>query len=292
MHYKIVNKQSFAGRFKRINIHCPDIATKLQPGQFIKVSLWQGASVSLIVAEIDSLRGVLTVIAQDADPLAQQLGNLPINYVLHAVLGPLGVPVRIEKKGMVVCIATGIGIGRILPIVRALKQVGNKVIGIIGARTKTELLLEVQMRIACNKIIVATEDGSSECRGLATDAFKRIIGEESIQSVFAIGSVDMMEEVSLLTKEKNIDTQVMVDVSMIDCVGLCGACRVRVRNRNVLACIEGPAFNGHQVDFTDLRIRMNAFKERDRWGNLKSSFNPRENALEILTKYPLDIKKN
>lgn len=201
MDYKIVNKQSFADCFKRLDIRCPDIAGKLRPGQFVKACPLEGEPfIPLIVAEIDPLRGIISVIAQDVDPAAQKLGALPINQSLYAILGPLGVPVRIEKRGVVICIATGIGIARILLIARALKQAGNKVIGIIGARTKMELLLEAQMRIACHKIFVATDDGSREYRGLATDVFKRVIGEEPVQGVYAVGSVDMMEAVSLLTK--------------------------------------------------------------------------------------------
>lgn len=293
MDYKIVNKQNFADRFKRLDIRCPDIAGKLHPGQFVKVCPVQGeASIPLVVAEIDPLRGIIAVIVQEAEPVAQRLGAMPINQSIYSILGPLGTPVRIEKKGVVVCIATGVGIARIAPVARALKQAGNKVIGIIGARTRRELLLEAQMRLASNKIFVATEDGTREYRGLATDLFRRVMGEEKVQGVYAVGSVDMMETVCGLTQALNIETQVILDVSMVDCMGLCGSCRVRVNNRAVLACVEGPAFNGHEVDFADLKVRMNAFKEKDRWGNLKSSFNPRENDLRILTKFPLDIQRS
>ena len=293
MDYKIVNKQNIADRFKRLDIRCPDIAGKVRPGQFVKVSPVEGeAFIPLIISEIDPLRGMIAVIVQEADPAAQKLGAMPINQSLYAVLGPLGNPLRVEKKGVVVCIATGIGIARILPVARALKQVGNKVIGIIGARTRRELLLEAQMRIASGKIFVATDDGSREYRGLATDVFKRVISEEKVQGVYAVGSVDMMEAVCGLTEALNIETRVILDVAMVDCMGLCGSCRVKVNNRTILACVEGPAFNGHEVDFADLKIRVNAFKEKDRWGNLKSSFNPRENDLKILTKFPLDIQRS
>ncbi|MBI5024028.1 MAG: sulfide/dihydroorotate dehydrogenase-like FAD/NAD-binding protein [Candidatus Omnitrophica bacterium] len=293
MDYKIVSKQNFADRFKRLDIRCPDIAGKVRPGQFVKVCPAAGeASIPLIVFEIDPLRGIIAVIVQEADPAAQKLGAMPINQSICSVLGPLGTPIRIEKKGVVVCIATGIGIARILPVARALKQAGNKVIGIIGARTRRELLLEAQMRIASNKIFVATDDGSREYRGLATDLLKRVMGEEKVRGVYAVGSVDMMETVCGLTEALNVETQVILDVPMVDCMGLCGSCRVKVGGRTVLACVEGPAFNGHDVDFAELRIRVNAFKEKDRWGNLKSSFNPRENDLRILTKFPLDIQRS
>ncbi len=293
MDYKIVSKQTFLDRFKRLDIRCPDIAGKLRPGQFVKVCPVAGeASIPLVVAEIDPLRGVIVVFVQEADPVAQKLGAMPINQPIYSILGPLGTPVRIEKKGVVVCIATGVGIARITPVARALKQVGNKVIGIIGARTRGELLLEAQMRIASSKIFVATEDGTREYRGLATDLFRRVMGEEKIQGVYAAGSVDMMETVCGLTEALNIDTQIILDVSMVDCMGLCGSCRVKVNGRTVLACVEGPAFNGHEVDFAELKVRMNAFKEKDRWGNLKSLFNPRENDLRILKKFPLDIQRS
>lgn len=294
MNHKIISKQNFADRFKRLDIHCPDVAVKIKAGQFVKISPAPGElSVPLVVSEIDPLRGVISVIVQEADPTAQKLAAIPINQSPHAIVGPLGVPVRIEKKGVVVCIATGIGIGRILPVARALKQVGNsKVIGIIGARTRKELLLEAQMRIACHKIFAATEDGTREYRGLATDLFKRVMREEQVHGVYAAGSVDMMEMISAATRPSGIETVVILDSPMLDCMGLCGSCRVRVNERTVPACVEGPAFNAHVVDFSDLKIRMNAFKEKDRWGNLTSSFKPREKEPEILVRFPSDTPRS
>lgn len=293
MDYKIINKQNFADRFKRLDIRCPDLALKMRAGQFLKVCPAEGeGSIPLTVSEIDPMRGIVTVVVQEADPIAQKLSAIPINQPIHALLGPLGTAVAIEKKGVVVCIATGVGIARVLPVARALKQVGNKVIGVIGARSKNELVMEAQMRLACHKIFAATDDGSRDFRGLATDVFKRVIREEQPKAVYAAGSVEMMETVIALIKPLNIEIQVMLDVSMVDCMGLCGSCRVRVNNKTILACLDGPTFNGYHVDFNDLKIRMNAFKEKDRWGNLKSSFNPREKESEILAKFPLDIQRN
>ncbi|MBI5150821.1 MAG: sulfide/dihydroorotate dehydrogenase-like FAD/NAD-binding protein [Candidatus Omnitrophica bacterium] len=292
MDYKIVNKQIFADRFKRLDIHCPQVARKAKAGQFVKICPAEGeVSIPLTVFETDPQRGIISLIVHETDPAAQRLGLMPINEPVYSVLGPLGVPTPVERKGVVVCIATGVGIGRILPVARALKQLGNKVIGIIGARTKRELLLEAQMRIACHKIFAATDDGSHEHRGLATDVFRRLLGEQGqqgqppLRGVYAAGSVEMMETVCELTRPLEIETYVVLDTAMVDCLGLCGACRVVVAGRTVQACVDGPTFDGHKVDFNDLKIRVNAFKEKDRWGNQQLASSPKGNESGILTKF-------
>ena len=182
MDYKIVNKQNFADRFKRLDIRCPDIAGKVRPGQFVKVCPVQGGGVDPAGRCRDRS------VARDhrGDRTGGGPGGAKAGCHAHQPVdlfdpGAAGHADPYREKGVVVCIATGIGIARILPVARALKQAGNKVIGIIGARTRRELLLEAQMRIASNKIFVATDDGSREYRGLATDLFKRVMGEEKVQ---------------------------------------------------------------------------------------------------------------
>jgi ferredoxin/flavodoxin---NADP+ reductase len=281
MDYKIVNKQIFADRFKRLDIHCPPVARKAKAGQFVKICPAEGeVSIPLTVFEADPQRGIISLIVHEADPAAQRLGLMPINEPVYSVLGPLGVPTPVERKGVVVCIATGVGIGRVLPVARALKQLGNKVIGIIGAR------------------FAATDDGSHEHRGLATDVFRRLLGDQGkqgqppVRGVYAAGSVEMMETVCELTRPLEIETYVVLDTAMVDCMGLCGACRVVVAGRNVQACVDGPTFDGHKVDFHDLKIRVNAFKEKDRWGNQQLASSPEGNESGILTKFPAGYPKS
>jgi ferredoxin/flavodoxin---NADP+ reductase len=221
-------------------------------------------------------------------------------------LGPLGRPARIEKKEAVICIATGMGIAQILPVCRAFKNTGTKVVGIIGAKTKRALMLEPQMRLACSKIFIATDDGSYERRGLATDILKEFIEKQDAGNaategspkdlrcllVYAIGSVEMMRTVCRMTKERGIKTLVKLNPVMVDCMGMCGSCRVKVGGKMVLACVEGPEFDGHKVDFNDLDIRMNAYKEPEGWGSRQLKHRPGRSGSGILTKFLSGILKS
>ena len=268
MSFKIIHKQILAERVKRIDFIAPNIASKIQPGQFVSVCPEEDDEhIPLTVTSADPARGHISLIFPELGQTTRKLGALPINESVFAILGPLGLPACIEKIGVVVCIATGMGVAQILPICRAFKDKGNKVVGIIGAETKKELMLEPQMRLACHKMLIATDDGSYEQRGLATDILQGLLENDKINGVYAAGSVDMMRRVCLMTKTKRIKTQVRLNPVMVDCVGMCGSCRVKVGERTVLACVEGPEFDGHKVDFNDLEIRMNAYEESKKWDN-------------------------
>ena len=272
MDFEIVNRQILSPDIRRLEIRAPMIAAKVKAGQFVRICAEEGDNpVSLTVVDMDAGRGVITLIVHESSPSARKLGEMPINEMVYSILGPLGEASFVEKFGTIVCVATGPGIAQILPVARALKKTGNKLIGIIGARTKKELLLEAQMRLACHKIFVTTDDGSYERRGLATDLFRKLLidlfptkqvnKEEKIDRVYASGSVDMMETVCGLTRESGIATRVMIYPVMVDCAGMCGSCRIRVGGKTVLGCVDGPEFNGHDVDFQDLKIRMNAWEQ-------------------------------
>jgi len=266
--FHIVNKQILAENVKRIDIHAPDIASKIQPGQFVNVCPEEGDErIPLTVVDADMRRGTISLIFQEIGSTAKKFGNMLIRESVFSILGPLGNPATIEKKGVVVCIATGIGAAQILPICRALKKAGNKVIGIIGASTKRKLMLEPQIRLTCDKIYITTEDGSYERRGLATKILQDLLKQTKVRRVYAIGSAEMMEAVCENTKQKPIETFVQLNPVMVDCMGMCGSCRVRVGGKYVLACIEGLEFDGHQVDFNDYKIRLNAFEESANWNN-------------------------
>jgi ferredoxin--NADP+ reductase len=162
-------------------------------------------------------------------------------------------------------VATGIGAAQILPVCRALKKKGNKVIGIIGAKSKRVLMLESQMRVVCDEIFIATNDGSYERKGLASTILKELLNKYHVHGVYAIGSVEMMEAAAAMTLEKDIPLRVTLNTYMSNGLGLCGSCRVKVGGQVKLACIEGPEFDGHTVDFKDLNRRMIACEET-RWG--------------------------
>jgi len=299
MSFKILNKQILSENVKRLDISAPHIAKKIQPGQFVSVCPEEGDErIPLAVIDTDQNKGTISLIFQEVGYTTHKLGKLAINDSIFSILGPLGVPAKIKKGKTVICIATGVGAAQILPICRAFKKKGNKVIGIIGAKTKRSLMLEAQMRLACNKIFITTNDGSYERRGLATDTLKEIIDkynfeEEAAQPllVYAIGSVDMMQEVCIITKEKKIPTRVHLNPIMVDCMGMCGSCRVKVGGKMILACIDGPEFNGHQVDFNNFNIRMKAFEEAGECLSQTLPSSRKRNESKTFKKFLSDILK-
>lgn len=271
MPFKVLNKISLASDIKRMDISAPAIAKKAKPGQFVSVCPEEDDErIPLTIIEADPARGTIVLMFQEKGATTRKLGAVPVNADIFSILGPLGVPSTIEKKGTVICIATGVGIPQILPIARALKKCGNNVIGIIGAKTKRALMVEPQLRMLCTKFFVTTNDGSYEKRGNATDVLKQILDKHEVNQVYAIGSVDMMRAVCQMTEAKKIKTYVHLNPMMIDCMGMCGSCRAKVAGRDVLTCVEGPEFDGHEVDFEDFTIRMNAAEKEGLWNSQKS----------------------
>ncbi len=259
--FKIVNKQILAHDVKRIEIQVESIAKRVKPGQFVIVIPTEDSEwIPLTVVKADPKQGVISLIFQEVGLTTRQLGAIPINDNVYSLIGPLGQPARIEKFGLVICVATGVGIAQILPICQALKSVGNKVIGVMGAKTKRSLILESQMRLTCHKLFISTNDGSFERRGLATDIVKELLDKEKINLIYAIGTIEMLKEVCCLTSLRSIKTLVQLNPIMLCGTGICGSCQLKVKNKIVLACQEGVEFDGHAVDYSDLQIRMNAFK--------------------------------
>lgn len=300
MNFKILNKQSLGVDVKRLDIKAEEIARRIQPGQFVMVTpLERSERIPLSVVDADAVRGTISLIFQETGFTTRQLGALQINDNIFNILGPLGVAPEIKKVGVVVCITTGMGTTQILPICRAHKKIGNKVIGLIGAKTKKNLVLESQLRLTCHKILIATNDGSYIKRGLATDLLRDLLKQEKVDLVHAVGSVDMMESVCVMTREKNIPTRVSLHPVMVDGTGMCGSCRVKVGGETVLACLEGPQFDGHAVDFEDLKVRMNAFDvKKDAQGKELSWFSPRlqpsrlKNGSEIFQRFLSGFQKS
>lgn len=275
--YKIQQKLILAKDIKRLDISAAQIASKYKPGQFVSVCIEEGDErIPLAVIDVDQRKGIISVIVQETGCKTRKLSNLPIGESVYSVLGPLGVGAKIEKKGTVICIATGIGTAQILPIARAFKDAGNKVIGIIGAKTKNKLMLEPQIRMACDRVFLTTEDGSYDQKGLATDKLENILDEDKVDLVYAIGCGEMMDTVSALTRVKKIKTLVHLNPVMVDCMGMCGACRVVVGGKTVLACTQGPEFDGHKVDYQDYKMRIKAFEEVDECQTSKLQFNQKK----------------
>jgi ferredoxin--NADP+ reductase len=216
------------------------------------------------MAETDPQKGTLTIIYQVVGKSTALFKTLQVGDVFQDVIGPLGKATHIEKLGKVVCVGGGTGIAVLHPITRALKEVGNQVTCIIGARSKDILILEDRMKAASHDLRICTDDGSYGHHGFVTDVLKEVMESEKIDQVVAIGPVPMMKFVSKLTKEYNVPTLVSLNPIMVDGTGMCGGCRVTVGGQTKFACVDGPEFDGHQVDYDELMLRLQAYCEDEK----------------------------
>ena len=264
--FKIVTREEMSGGTVILNeIDAPAIARKAKPGQFVILKATEtGERIPLTMADTDPQKGTITVIYQVVGKSTALFKTLPVGDGYQDVIGPLGKPTHLEKIGKVACVGGGTGIAVMHPITRGLKEIGNHVIGIIGARSKDLLILEDQMRAASHELHVCTDDGSYGHHGFVTDVLKKILQSEAIQLVVAIGPVPMMKFVSKLTKEFNVPTLVSLNPIMVDGTGMCGGCRVTVGGQTKFACVDGPEFDGHQVDYDELMMRLQAYCEDEK----------------------------
>jgi ferredoxin/flavodoxin---NADP+ reductase len=261
--FNVVNKQILGKDVKRLDIQAPQIAQKVRPGHFVIVIPHERSErIPMAVLESDIRKGTLALIFRELGETTRELGAIPIGGEIFSMIGPLGKPTALKKEGIVVCVATGIGTAQLLPICRAAKTAGNKVIGIIGAKTRRDLLLEPQIRLSCNKLYIATNDGSFERRGLATTVFKELLQKEKVNLVYAIGSLDMMQEIAEMTRERSIKYLIQANTHMLCGVGLCASCRMRMAGEIILACQHGPEFDGHEVDYEFLKMRVQAYQKQ------------------------------
>ncbi|MCL6119702.1 MAG: sulfide/dihydroorotate dehydrogenase-like FAD/NAD-binding protein [Deltaproteobacteria bacterium] len=265
--YQIIGKKNLGEGINLYNISAPDIALKALPGQFIILRVNKnGERIPITIASSDKNDKTITILVQTLGKTTHLLSELNVGDALADLVGPLGVPTEIKKFGTVVCIGGGFGTAAIYPIAKAMKAEGNHVISIIGARNKELLLMEDEMKSASNEVLAATNDGSCGTKGIVTDVLRSLIYDKKIQidRVIAIGPVIMMKAVSDLTKEKSIKTIVSLNPIMIDGTGMCGACRVLVGNKTKFACVDGPDFDGHLVNFDNLMNRLKFYKEEEK----------------------------
>lgn len=255
---------------KKIVVEAPDVARNASCGQFgVVIADEKGERIPLTLADWDKEKGTITLIFQEVGFSTKKLGALEVGDKIAHILGPLGQPTEVKKIGTVICIGGGVGIAEVYPVSRAFKNARNKVIGIIGARSKDLLILEKEMKEVCDELYVATDDGSYGKKGFVTDILKEILQHNS-QLIYAIGPVPMMKAVSDTTRPFGIKTLVGLNPILVDATGMCGSCRCRVAGKTVFACVEGPEFDGHQVDFEELQKRLNLFKEQEeKWGQEK-----------------------
>lgn len=263
--FRILEKKQLSKEIKSMVVSAPEIAKKAKPGQFIVLRIDEkGERIPLTINDFDAKAGSITIIFQEVGKTTKKLGMLKKGDFLIDVAGPLGHPGRVEKIGTVVCIGGGVGVAVIYPEARALKEIGNTVISIIGARGRDMIILEDQMRKISDELHITTDDGSYGRRGVVTDTLKEILTKRKIDLVIAIGPIIMMRFVCLMTKQFNIPTIVNLNPIMVDATGMCGSCRVTVGNEIKFACVDGPEFDGHLVDFEELAKRNARFIEEEK----------------------------
>ena len=261
---KIIKKEQFSDKVFKLVIEAPLIAKSRKAGHFVIVRVGEnGERVPLTIADADKERGTITLVVQTIGLSSMKICALSEGDYITDVVGPLGQATHIENFGTVVCAGGGVGVAPMLPIVKALKEAGNKVITILAGRSKELIILEEEMRASSDEVIIMTDDGSYGKKGLVTEGIESVIQREKVDKCFAIGPAIMMKFVCLLTKKYEIPTDVSLNTIMVDGTGMCGACRITVGGKTKFVCVDGPEFDGHQVDFDEMLKRMRAFKEEE-----------------------------
>jgi ferredoxin--NADP+ reductase len=246
-------------------VEAPRIAARAEPGQFVILKAGEdGERVPLTMAETDPEKGTITIIYMVVGKSTELFKTLQPGDGFQDVIGPLGKPTRIDGKGTVVCVGGGTGVAVLHPIARGMKEAGSRVKAIIGARNRDLLILEEMMARASDELHVCTDDGSRGRKGFVTEVLKEELDKGGVDQVVAIGPVPMMKFVSLLTKEYGVPTLVSLNPIMVDGTGMCGGCRVTVGGKTRFGCVDGPEFDGHQVDFDELMLRLRAYSEQER----------------------------
>ncbi len=269
MRAKVLRKELLSEGVYRFDVDAPRLAKKTQPGQFIILRVnEEGERIPLTVADFDREKGVITIIFQVVGASTELLASLKEGDEILDFVGPLGKKSEIEPGlGTVVCIGGGIGVAPIHPIARGLHEAGNKVISILGARSKDLIIMEKEMRAASDEVIVTTDDGSYGIEGFVTAALEQLVDYgEKIDLVYAIGPVVMMKSVADATRPMGIKTIVSLNPIMVDGTGMCGGCRVQVGNETKFACVDGPEFDAHLVDFIGLRERQDMYRDQEAEG--------------------------
>lgn len=254
---KILEKKHFSEKVVQLVVEAPLIAHSRRPGHFvIVISDEKGERIPLTIADADERRGTITLVVQAVgDSTAAICAKEPGEY-LHDVVGPLGRATAIASYGTVVCCGGGVGVAPLLPILKAMKAAGNKVISILAARTKDLIILEDEVRKHSDEVIIMTDDGSYGEKGLVTNGLENVIAREKVDLVCTIGPAVMMKFVSLLTKKYEVPTICSLNTIMVDGTGMCGACRVTVGGKMRFVCVDGPEFDAHQVDFDEMIMRL------------------------------------
>lgn len=262
--FKIVSKEQFSEKVFRLRVEAPLIAKSYRAGNFVIIRVGEkGERIPLTIAHADADKGLITLVIQKVGLSSSRLCDLNEGDYITDVVGPLGQATEIEKFGTVVCAGGGVGVAPMLPIATALKKAGNRVISVLAGRSKDLIILEKEVREVSDEVIIMTDDGSYGDKGLVTEGIERVIKREKVDHCVAIGPAIMMKFVCKLTKQYDIPTVVSLNTIMVDGTGMCGACRVTVGGKTKFVCVDGPEFDGHQVDFDGMMQRLGSFKREE-----------------------------
>ncbi len=263
--YRVLAREDLTPEIHLFRVEAPGVARKAQAGQFVIVrSDEKGERIPLTIADWDEKEGSVTVVFMEVGATTRKLSCVNAGEAILDFVGPLGRPTEIEKFGTVACVAGGFAIATIVPIARAMREAGNRVVSIMGFRTRDLVFWEDRLGSVSDELIVSTDDGSYKRKGLVTEPLKELLQNTRIDRVIAIGPTVMMKFCSLTTKPFHVKTIVSLNPIMVDGTGMCGCCRVSVGEETKFACVDGPDFDGHEVDWDLLMSRQRAYLEEEK----------------------------
>jgi len=261
--HKIVTKRELVSHINLFEFSAKEIAAKTKPGQFVILKVDEkGERIPLSITGENIEKGTITVVCHEVGKTTKQLGSLSEGDCIQDLIGPLGKPAEIRRFGTVLCVGGGVMVAPLHFQAKAFHEAGNSVIGVIGARTEGQLIFEDKMRQVCDELYVATDDGTRGYEGL--DFLNDLFREKKVDRVVAVGPIIMMKTVSELTRSYGIPTIVNLIPTMVDGMGMCGACRVTVGGKTMFACVDGPDFDGHQLDFEELMTRLKMYAPQEK----------------------------
>lgn len=262
---RIVEKEMLNNNVVRLVIEAPRIAAKRKAGHFVIIKIDdKGERIPLTIADADPEKGTITLIVQRVGVTSHKLTDMAAGDTLQDVVGPLGHATEVENLGTVLCAGGGVGIAPLLPIARAFKDAGNRVITVLAARTKELLILEEQIRECSDETIIMTDDGSYGRQGLVTHGMEDVLQREKVNLSVTIGPAIMMKYAALTTRKYNVATIASLNTIMVDGTGMCGACRVSVDGKTKFVCVDGPEFDAHKIDFEEMIMRLGAYDKQER----------------------------
>ena len=262
---KIIEKEHLNNNVVKLVIDAPRIAQKRKAGHFVIIKInKKGERIPLTIADADPDKGTITLIIQKVGVTSHKLSLMDAGDTLADVVGPLGHATEIENLGTVLCAGGGVGIAPLLPIARAFKEAGNRVVSVLAARNKDLIILEDEMRDCSDEIIIMTDDGSYGTQGLVTHGMEKFLDAEKVNLAVTIGPAIMMKFASLTTKKYNVPTIASLNTIMVDGTGMCGACRVTVDGKTKFVCVDGPEFDAHKIDYDEMIMRLGAYEDQER----------------------------